>query len=50
MADEEVVAQVDGTEVADVGVMVEVKVLVQEVECSVGMAGTLQEVREAGVR
>jgi len=50
----EVVARVDGTEVADVGVMVEVKDPVQEVDvgqCSAGTVGTpqgVQEVREVG--
>lgn len=51
MADEEEVARVEGTEVAD-GVVVEAKVLIQEVgRYSAGTVDTpqeVQEVREAG--
>lgn len=49
MADEEVVARVDGTGVVDVGVMVEAKVLVQAVDVgqrSVGTVGTPREAQE----
>ena len=49
---EEVVVQVDGTGVVDVGVVVEAKVLVQEVDVGqhlVGTVGTPQEVQEAEV-
>ena len=52
VAAEEVVAQVDGMEVADAGAMAEAKVPIQEVgQCWEGTMGTPQEaqgVREAG--
>jgi hypothetical protein len=51
VADEEVLAQVNGTEVVDAGaIMVEAKVRAQVVDvgqCLVGMVGTPREVQEA---